>query len=179
MSKPTSRFTAGDNSFGAWKSPAPRFPPSASIGIGQDEGGQRRERQPAPDHQPAAAGHLAGARPRFIAIAADGEAHIDESRLPGYVTAELARVRTGRHAAGPEEEWVRVPMTLEGETVGALVATHGLPEDPEPSDVSVLRILANQAAVSLHTSQQYQAGLALLRRAQLLYDEATAQAQAA
>ncbi len=41
----------------------------------------------------------------------------------------------------------------------------------------MLRILANQAAVSLHTSEQYQAGLALHRRAQHLYDEATAQAQ--
>ena len=41
----------------------------------------------------------------------------------------------------------------------------------------MLRILANQAAVSLHTSEQYQAGLALHRRAQHLYDEATAQAR--
>ena len=41
----------------------------------------------------------------------------------------------------------------------------------------MLRILANQAAVSLHTSEQYQAGLALHRRAQRLYDEATAQAR--
>ena len=68
-------------------------------------------------------------------------------------------------------------MTLEGRTVGSLVAQHRLQVDPEPGDLSVLRILANQAAVSLHTSEQYQAGLALHRRAQHLYDEATAQAR--
>ena len=68
-------------------------------------------------------------------------------------------------------------MTLEGRSVGSLVAQHRLQVDPEPGDLSVLRILANQAAVSLHTSEQYQAGLALHRRAQRLYDEATAQAR--
>ena len=121
-------------------------------------------------------GHLAGARPRFIAIDAVGVAHIDAAELPAYVTEELLAVRAGRpRDAG--DDWVRVPMTLEGDTVGELAAVHRLPEGPEQSDVSVLRILANQAAVSLHTSQQYQAGLALHRRAQQLYDEATAQAQ--
>ena len=121
-------------------------------------------------------GHLAGARPRFIAIDAVGVAHIDAAELPAHVTEELLAVRAGRpRDAG--DDWVRVPMTLEGDTVGELAAVHRLPEGPEQSDVSVLRILANQAAVSLHTSQQYQAGLALHRRAQQLYDEATAQAQ--
>jgi signal transduction histidine kinase len=126
-------------------------------------------------------GHLAGARPRFIAIDSDGVAHIDEARLPAYVTEELRTIRTGRPPSeaegGLDGQWVWVSMTLVGDTVGALAAIHGLPEGPEASDVSVLRILANQAAVSLHTSQQYQAGLALHRRAQQLYDEATAQAQ--
>ena len=68
-------------------------------------------------------------------------------------------------------------MTLEGRT-GRQPGRGctGLDAEPEPGDLSVLRILANQAAVSLHTSEQYQAGLALHRRAQQLYDEATAQA---
>ena len=126
-------------------------------------------------------GHLAGARPRFIAIAANGVAYIDEVGLPAYVAAELGDVRSGQQRTDDTDDrvdrWVRVPMTLEGDTVGALAAVHRLPEGPEPSDVSVLRILANQAAVSLHTSQQYQSGLALHRRAQQLYDEATEQAQ--
>ena len=126
-------------------------------------------------------GHLAGARPRFLVIAANGVAYIDEVGLPA-----VRRRRAGRRPVGAQrtddtgdraDRWVRVPMTLEGDTVGALVALHRLPEGPEPSDVSVLRILANQAAVSLHTSEQYQSGLALHRRAQRLYDEATEQAQ--
>ena len=91
-------------------------------------------------------GHLAGARPRFIAIAANGVAYIDEVGLPAYVAAELADDPGGAQrtddAGERVDRWVRVPMTLEGDTVGALAAVHGLPEGPEPSDVSVLRILA-------------------------------------
>jgi signal transduction histidine kinase len=68
-------------------------------------------------------------------------------------------------------------MTLEGRRIGALVGLHGLDLDPEPGDLSVLRILANQAAVSLHTSEQYQASMALHRRAQRLYEEARAHAR--
>ncbi len=122
-------------------------------------------------------GQLVGARPRFIAVSEDGVAGTDPSRLPAWVRLELAEVRAARERAEQEGGWVRVPMTLEGEVVGTLTARHRLPDDPEPGDLSVLRILANQAAVSLHTSQQYQSGLALHRRAQRLYDEATAQAQ--
>ena len=121
-------------------------------------------------------GHLRGARPRFLACEEPGVSIDDETRLPAYVRRELGAVRAGhRRAPIDDDGWVRVPMTLEGRCVGTLVLLHGLPDDPEPGDLSVLRILANQAAVSLHTSEQYQAGLALHRRAQLLYDEATAQ----
>ncbi|NUR08611.1 MAG: sensor histidine kinase [Nocardioidaceae bacterium] len=123
-------------------------------------------------------GHLKGARPRFLASYGDGEITVDEQDLPTSVRQELQAVRAG--LARPVIEtsgWIRVPMTLEGRTVGSLVAQHQLEVEPEPGDLSVLRILANQAAVSLHTSEQYQAGLALHRRAQRLYDEATAQAR--
>lgn len=122
-------------------------------------------------------GQLIGARPRFVAVSEHGVAGAEAARLPAYVRLELAAVRAGRRRTEQEDGWVRVPMTLEGEVVGTLTALHRLPDDPEPGDLSVLRILANQAAVSLHTSQQYQAGLALHRRAQQLYQEATAQAQ--
>ncbi len=91
---------------------------------------------------------------------------------------ELSAVRSGY--AGPSartDVWVRVPMYLEGRRVGGLAARHGLHEEPEPEDLAVLRILANQAAVSLHTSEQYQAGLSLHRRAQRLHEEARAQAR--
>lgn len=121
-------------------------------------------------------GHLPGARPRFLALAQDGAPVDDEATLPAFVRRELGAVRAG-HAtrSSDESRWVRVPMTLEGRHIGSLVGLHGLPADPEPGDLSVLRILANHAAVSLHTSEQYHAGLALHRRAQRLYDEAQAQ----
>jgi signal transduction histidine kinase len=123
-------------------------------------------------------GQLTGARPRFLASDGDGVITVDESELPASVKLELQSIRAGHTRPVIEPSgWIRVPMTLEGRTVGSLVAQHRLQVDPEPGDLSVLRILANQAAVSLHTSEQYQAGLTLHRRAQRLYDEATAQAR--
>ena len=122
-------------------------------------------------------GHLSGARPRFVAVGPDGEVESDEERLPADVRRELGAVRAGLARPAIGSGWVRVPMTLEGDVIGVLTGRHGLGQEPEPSDLSVLRILANQAAVSLHTSQQYQSGLAAQRRAQQLYDEATTQAQ--
>ncbi|MCW2759673.1 MAG: sensor signal transduction histidine kinase [Nocardioidaceae bacterium] len=122
-------------------------------------------------------GHLPGARPRFLALGADGLMVDDDVHLPPAVRRELGAIRAG-HATRTNEDvgWVRVPMTLDDIRIGSLVGLHGLDDEPEPSDLSVLRILANHAAVSLHTSEQYQAGIALHRRAQRLYDEATAQA---
>ncbi len=122
--------------------------------------------------------HLLQARPRFLVVDPRGAVFDDADALPPFVRGELAAVRAGSPPpTGAAEGWVRVPMTLEGRTMGSLVVLHGLGADPEPGDLSVLRILANQAAVSLHTSEQYQSGLVLHRKAQLLYDEATAQAQ--
>ena len=123
-------------------------------------------------------GHLPGARPRFLAVGPDGVPSGDDDALPPQVRRELGAIRAGHATRGSDDgAWVRVPMTLEGRQIGSLVGLHGLEADPEPGDLSVLRILANQAAVSLHTSEQYQAGMALHRRAQRLYDEATAQAR--
>jgi signal transduction histidine kinase len=124
-------------------------------------------------------GHLTGARPRFLVLGPADGTHgrptTDDTSLPPTVRRELGAIRAG-HAVRSHDDgrWVRVPMTLEGRPIGCLVGLHGLDIDPEPGDLSVLRILANQAAVSLHTSEQYQAGVALHRRAQLLYDEAQA-----
>lgn len=123
-------------------------------------------------------GHLMGARPRFLVVDASGEGFDTDIDLPPLVRRELGAIRAGHPGRTfDDSRWVRVPMILEDRQVGSLVGLHGLEEDPEPSDLSVLRILANQAAVSLHTSEQYQAGLTLHRRAQRLYDEATAQAR--
>ncbi len=123
-------------------------------------------------------GHLAGARPRFLVLAAHGRPRDDEDGVPGFVRRELHAVRGGYATRSQDDgAWVRVPMTLEGRRVGSLAGLHGLDVEPEPGDLSVLRILANQAAVSLHTSQQYQAGMSLHRRAQRLYESTAAQAR--
>ncbi|NHA67423.1 MadS family sensor histidine kinase [Phycicoccus flavus] len=121
---------------------------------------------------------LEKARPRFVVVGPDRRSLGDPAEVPENVRLELAAIRSGY--AGPsarDDVWVRVPMYLEGRRVGGLAARHGLHEDPEPEDLAVLRILANQAAVSLHTSEQYQAGLSLHRRAQRLHEEARAQAR--
>ncbi|MFC7500548.1 histidine kinase [Nocardioides sp. GCM10030258] len=124
-------------------------------------------------------GELVGARPRFLVL--DGVAGVvvdDDAALPSEVRRELGAIRAGHPTRTPRDDrWVRVPMTLSGDRIGSLVGLHGLEDEPEPSDLSVLRILANEAAVALHTSEQYQAGLALHRRAQRLHDETAAQAR--
>jgi len=120
-------------------------------------------------------GALVRARPRFVAVDGTGTA-IDDGDLLDVIRAELRAIRAGSvEPDDPGNSLIRVKMTLEGQLVGGLVAIHDLPTPPEPGDLSVLRVLANQAAVALHTSEQYQAGLELHQRAQRLYDEATEQ----
>jgi len=121
---------------------------------------------------------LPSARPRFVAIDASGQSFEVESAVPAAVRRELGAIKAGlARAEVGDDTWVRVSMTLEGQPVGSLVVLHGLDASPDPGDYSLLRILANQAAVALHTAQQYQSGLDLHRRAQQLYDEANAQAR--
>jgi signal transduction histidine kinase len=120
-------------------------------------------------------GSLVRARPRYVAVDGTGRALEDRDLLEA-VRDELRDIRSGLvKPAASGDPLVRVPMTLDGRLVGGLVAIHDLPAAPEPGDISVLRVLANQAAVALHTSEQYQAGLELHQRAQRLYDEATEQ----
>jgi DNA-binding CsgD family transcriptional regulator len=90
--------------------------------------------------------------------------------LPAFVRRELAAIRAG-HLVRSDERWVRVPMSLEGRPIGSLSLNCGQ-VDLEPGDLSVLRILANQAGVSLHTAEQYRTGVALHHLAQRRYDEA-------
>lgn len=123
-------------------------------------------------------GQLSGARPRFLAVDELGRVVDDDAELPPHVRRELGAIRAGNTNGAPgPDRWVRVPMTLDNAMIGSLVGLHGLHDEPEPGDLSVLRILANEAAVSLYNSEQYQEGLALHRRAQRLYDDAVAQAR--
>jgi signal transduction histidine kinase len=124
-------------------------------------------------------GSLVAARPRYLGIGPHGQIIDDDRLLPAEVRRELGALRAGATAPRMVDQrgWVRVPMTLDGDVVGGLVGLHRLGTEPEAADLSVLRILANQAAVSMHSSQLYQASLDLRRRSQQLHDEATQQAQ--
>ncbi|MBB2891528.1 MadS family sensor histidine kinase [Flexivirga oryzae] len=122
--------------------------------------------------------HLRGARPRFVAIGPGGASEDRPEGLPEEVAVELAAIRAGDLSVGAlQDDWLRAPMNLEGRQIGVLSVRPGLGEDPEPEDLAVLRILANQAAVSLHTSEQYQASVTLHRRAQRLNRAAELQAR--
>jgi signal transduction histidine kinase len=123
---------------------------------------------------------LAEARPRFLAVDAAGGLVDRVEDLPGPALAELARLRGGaitQDAVADGSGWVRVRMLIDGDPVGGLAGLVGPGEELEPADLAVLQILANLAAVSVHTSELYQSGLAQQRRAQLLFDEVSLQAQ--
>ena len=93
-------------------------------------------------------GVLVRARPRFVVVDGSGRALADDADLLEVERLELDAIRVGLvRPTEPDSQVVRVPMTLEGRLVGGLVAIHDLPAPPEPGDLSVLRILANQAAV--------------------------------
>lgn len=121
-----------------------------------------------------AAGEFPGARPRCLMTTRDRGVEVGEDDLPLEVRREVEAVRAGA-VPGDRAQCVRAPMMLEGRVVGTLSVRHRLREEPADADIAVLRILANQAAVSLHTSEQFQAGLLLHRRAQRLNAETEAQ----
>lgn len=123
-------------------------------------------------------GQLAGAHPRFLAVDHRGDITTDVDQLPTQVRDELTAIRSGRVRPRVRPgRWVRVTMTLEGRRVGSLAAVDAVEDPPEAADLAVLRILANQAAVALHTSEQHQASLSLHRQAQRLHDDALTQAR--
>ena len=63
-------------------------------------------------------------------------------------------------------------MTLDGAVLGRLIAHYDHPRNiVEHADLWVLRILADQAAVSMHTATLYATGADLRLKAQQLYDE--------
>lgn len=123
---------------------------------------------------------LPSTRPRFLALDAVGLVRDHLADLPDDACAAIREVASGdlpsravQNAAGA----VVAPMLLDGRAIGALaVAPHGdLPL--ETPDLSVLHILANLAAVSLHTGDLYRTGLAQQRRAHQLFDEVSEQAR--
>ena len=115
-------------------------------------------------------GQLTSARPRCVAVDAAGRLR-DVGELPPLVRRELVAIRAGL-VLHNDASWVRVAMTLEGRPIGSLSLLCG-EVALDAGDVSILRILANQAAVSLHTAEHCRAGARSHHPARHRYDEAT------
>jgi signal transduction histidine kinase len=121
-------------------------------------------------------GELPGLDMRFLAVGPDapgGQVLETVRDLPPWLARELAKVR-GALDMQPTVNagWVRVPMTLDGAVLGRLIAHYDHSQNiVEHADLWVLRILADQAAVSMHTATLYSTGADLRLRAQQLYDE--------
>lgn len=124
-------------------------------------------------------GALPGARPRFLAMDAGGRLIDRAEDLPGQARACLQLLQTAAPVttAARGGDLVLVPMTIDGEPVGGIAGLSGLPHPPERMDVSVLRILVNQAAVALHSAFLYNAGMVLQTRAEQLTMEASRHAR--
>ncbi len=105
-----------------------------------------------------AAGALPGVEPRFLAMDHAGAVLGQAELLPGPARACLQLLRTAAPACPAVRggDLVLVPMTIDGEVVGGIAALSGLVNEPEPMDLSVLRILVNQAAVGLHNARHAQ-----------------------
>lgn len=115
---------------------------------------------------------------RFLAAGPGGVIITGGEELPGWLAAELARAR--RDAAGPDDAEagvLRMPLTLDAAVLGRLVAGPESGDLVEHADRWVLRILANQAAMSLHTASLYTTGARLRREAKDLYDKVARSAQ--
>lgn len=123
---------------------------------------------------------LPSTRPRFLALDAVGVIRDNIEDLPEDARCAILQVESGvlpARATQNDSGTVTVPMLLNGHAIGGLVAaTHSDPPLETP-DLSVLHILANLAAVSLHTGDLYRTGLAQQRRARQLFDEVSEQAR--
>jgi signal transduction histidine kinase len=124
-------------------------------------------------------GALRAARPRFL-LYADDVFIDDETRIPAEVRDHLKLLRTRPwEAQGPDrgQGWVRAPMTLDDEPVGGIAAEPGAGVEVADTDLAILRVLANQAAVALHHTFLFHAATTLRGRAEELSEAAQRQAR--
>lgn len=122
---------------------------------------------------------LQEARPRFLGVDDRGRLADAEDRLPAEALPWLNLLRTNPpdQADADQGGLVVVPMTIDGVPVGGIAGRSADPGLTEPLDLSVLRILVNQAAVALHSASLYHSSLALRSRADQLTQEASQHAR--
>ncbi|WP_433785926.1 MadS family sensor histidine kinase [Actinomycetospora sp. CA-101289] len=128
-------------------------------------------------------GALPEAAPRHLVLGPVGdEVDADDPVVPPWVSAHLRGVRSGaghRHGADAEPapghhaqdpHHLHVPVHLDGDVVGEIVAWTGAERAIDATDASVLRVLAGQTAAALQNS-------ALHQRTMRLYGEASRHAE--
>lgn len=118
---------------------------------------------------------LPQARPRFLGVDACGQlSDVEDGFEPqAREWLHILRSSTPEEPCVDEAGLVVVPMTIDGIPVGGIAGLASDPELTEPLDVSVLRILVNQAAVALHSASLYHSSRALRTRADQLTAEAS------
>ncbi|MFF9818104.1 sensor histidine kinase [Streptomyces sp. NPDC014006] len=124
-------------------------------------------------------GALRAARPRFL-LYTDDVFIDDETRIPAEVREHLRLLRTRPWEAQEPfrgQGWVRAPMTLDDEPVGGIAAQPGAGVEVADTDLAILRVLANQAAVALHHTFLFHAATTLRGRAEELSEAAERQAR--
>jgi signal transduction histidine kinase len=133
-----------------------------------------------------AEGALPEAAPRHLVLGPQGtEVDAADPELPPWVTAHLDAVRSGEghtHEAvdtdaddgttdtAHDPHHLHVPVHLDGDVVGEIVAWTGAERAIDATDASVLRVLASQTAAALQNS-------ALHQRTMRLYGEASRHAE--
>ncbi|MGH3492704.1 MAG: histidine kinase, partial [Sciscionella sp.] len=115
-------------------------------------------------------GTLQAARPRFLLLVGTDLVD-DEAEFPNEVVGQLRLLRSRPWEVDdplPSDIGVRVSMTLDGEPVGGIVGKPGAGVEVAATDLAVLHVLANQAAVALHNSFLVHATSELRGRTEML-----------
>jgi len=119
-------------------------------------------------------GALPLARPRLVGRGPAGVPVGEPGALPGVVRGPVleglasAAVEPWQTAAGA----VVVPLVVDGEPAGALVACGGPRRTATAADLAILRIMGNQTAVALLSDHLLAGSEALRRQTEQLYTEA-------
>lgn len=124
-------------------------------------------------------GALRGIRPGFL-LSSGTELIDSEDRLPAEVAEHLERIRRRPWELEPCAEgtdWVCAPMMLDDEPVGGVVGRAGSGVEVADTDLAIIRVLANQAAVALYNSHLFHTAAQLRGRAEQLDEEASRQAK--
>ncbi|MCW2678386.1 MAG: sensor signal transduction histidine kinase [Modestobacter sp.] len=119
------------------------------------------------------------ARPRLVGRGPAGIPVAGRAALPGVVRGPVL----AGLASTAVEPWqttqgaVLVPLVVDGEPAGALVACGGPRRTATAADLAILRILANQSAVALLSDHLLAGSEALRRQTEQLYAEAEQRAR--